>query len=378
MTGPQNGFERGDTAPLSASREAPGSGHGQNSGGAASTPSDPGAQERTRPTFPPPGQGAGAPTSRPPQQGPVPAPGPQGPVHRSQPQNVPPQTTSGQGAPPPPHGAGSQPGTARYPGQSPSAPPNAPASQPPASQPPAGQPPAAQPPAAPTDQGRSEPAASPLAAAAAHLRDHDRDGGSGRITPLGWVWRGLALFAISVVSGLLWLLIDPGGGDKVADDKSSPDQPPQGRYEFITKKWEQGDGNCGDVSTEKIAEFFEQHPCQHLTRALYITTLNNGERVLTSVVTAKMPTAASASQLEKLTTRNGTGNIEDLVSAGRPVPDDYPDLDGDLGYASQQQGRLVVIGESAYFRNPNRDDARLKGVTVDALRLGHAQDQRPR
>ncbi len=343
MTGPHNGGERGDTAPMSAARGPSENGpdRGYRPDAAAPEP-PPGSQDRTRPTFPPPDRratvnaGRGGPPphpSGPPRQAPVP-PAPQAPYR----QNVP--------APP-----GGPPGTARYQAQHPSTPP-------------------------PGRDGGS--ARSPLSAVADHLREvPGRSPGS--ITPLGWAWRGVALLAISVVSGLLWLLVVPDGGDDpVAGGGPDPAQPPGGKYRFRTLTWTQGTGNCGDVSTGRIAEYFEGHPCRHLTRALYTTTLADGARVLTSVVTAKMPTTQSASRLEELTTRSGTGNIEDLVSSGRPVPDGFPDLDGDLGYASQQQGRLVVIGESAYFRSPDRDDTRLQGVTKDALRLGRAQDQRPR
>lgn len=364
VTGPHNGFQRGDTAPISAAGQAPGNGPGQEPG-PTPTPADAAGQERTRPTFPPPNQHPAQPAAPPtPQYGAGPAPG--APVPPRPHPGTPPQSAAAQGPQPPtaapgaqpPAGApGAQPGTARYPGQ-----------------------PAQQNSEAPGGQQRREPTGSPLSAVAAQLRDGDRDASSGRISPLGWAWRGLGLVAISVVSGLLWLLIQPGdGGGQVAEDDTKKQGPPKGRYEFVVRQWEQqAQGNCGEVSTEKIADYFDKHQCQHLTRALYTTRLPDGQRVLTSVVTAKMQTKTSANQLERLTTKSGTGNIEDLVSAGRPVPDDFPDLDHDFGYASEQQGRLVVIGESAYFGDPDRDDSRLKGVTTDALRLAHAQDQRPR
>ncbi|RCW39766.1 hypothetical protein DFQ14_11427 [Halopolyspora algeriensis] len=201
-----------------------------------------------------------------------------------------------------------------------------------------------------------------------------RSGSRGGITPTGWLLRGLGLCAVSVVSGLLWLVIKPDASSNGVSENR--DQASKGVYAFEQYSREEGP-HCQEFSTDEIAEYFSEHPCGHLTRALYTTALPNGERVLTSVVTALMPNEASAAQLEKLTTRNGTGNIEDLVSAGRPMPDDFPELDGDRGYASQQQGRLVVIGESAYFANPDHDDARLKKVTTDALRLGWPQDKAP-
>ncbi|MCI2420319.1 DUF1634 domain-containing protein [Saccharopolyspora sp. K220] len=193
-----------------------------------------------------------------------------------------------------------------------------------------------------------------------------------RITPIGWVLRGLVLFAISVLSGLIWLLLKPGGDDEAAP----PPDPP--RYEFTLIRREEAFQGCQNVSTDKIRNFFQQHECAHLTRALYNTKLPNGTRVLTSVITVLMPDAAGAQQLNDLTTRDGTGNIRDLVDDERDGTKDMPDLDDDA-YASGRQDRLVVIGDSAYFdkSTPKKDPA-LLDVTNEALKLGWPQDQSPR
>ncbi|MBA8823350.1 hypothetical protein FHX42_000679 [Saccharopolyspora lacisalsi] len=181
---------------------------------------------------------------------------------------------------------------------------------------------------------------------------------------------------MSVLSGVLWLTLGPDSPNQ--DQQPNPrTETQQGKYRFELVRREEGSRNCQSISTSKIAEYFAQHSCAHFTRALYTTTLPGGEQVLTSVVTAKMGGSGVAAQLEQLTTRNATGNIQDLVSAGRSVPDDFPGLSHDYGYASQQQGQLVVIGESAYFERPDHEDARLKKVTVDALRLGWPQDKAP-
>lgn len=314
MTGTQGDFERGDTAPLNAVQNS----HGH--GSAPGTSAPPGSQERTRPTFPPPPQvrNTGVPGNGPPE------------AHRrpGNPHSGPPASPAG------PVPVGNP--TSRAPTAAPSGPPRTPAG----------------------------------------ARGDDRSGPRGRITPAGWVVRGLVLFAVSVTSGLLWLAVKPQPSEPQSERTNVAEQP-KGLYRFDPQIREEIQ-SCRNFSTGRIAEYFAQNPCEHLTRALYTTTLDNGERVLTSVVTALMPSKASAAQLEKLTTRSGTGNIEDLVSAGRTVPDDYPELDGDYGYASQQQGALVVIGESSYFTASGRDDARLKKVTADALRLGWPQDKGPR
>lgn len=173
------------------------------------------------------------------------------------------------------------------------------------------------------------------------------------------------------MSGLIWFWLAPEPEPEAQN--STPPVADQGRYTF-DQYLRVETASCGEFSTSRIARYFETHPCEHLTRALYTTMLPNGEKVLTSVVTARMPDAATAAELNALTTRDGTGNIQDLVSSDLDVPDEFPNLNKDLGYHSEQQDRLVVIGESSYFSSPDTEDARLTGVTKDALRLGWPQD----
>lgn len=193
------------------------------------------------------------------------------------------------------------------------------------------------------------------------------------ITPSGWVLRGLVLFGVAVVSGLLWLLIKPSSGDDQAADPPAPVPQTQNRFNLEVR--EEGRQGCANVSTGQIKAFFGEHGCEHLTRALYTTTLPDGQRVLTSVVTVRLADSASAAQLNELVTQDDTGNVMDLVSSGPDLPDDFPGLTSDVGYHSEQQDRLVVVGESGYFGQPdNYEDQRLTDVTKDAVRLGWPQD----
>lgn len=198
-------------------------------------------------------------------------------------------------------------------------------------------------------------------------------GGTATITPYGWALRGLVLFGVAVVSGLLWLLIKPS--DPAEQAGESPVPVPQTQNRFNLELREEGQQGCVNVSTGKIKEFFNENSCEHLTRALYTTTLPDGQRVLTSVVTIRIADPATAAQLNELVTQDGTGNVMDLVSAGRDLPDEFPGLSSDVGYYSEQQDRLVVVGESGYFSQADDyEDQRLTEVTRDALRLGWPQD----
>ncbi|MEV0702340.1 hypothetical protein AB0I53_31100 [Saccharopolyspora sp. NPDC050389] len=224
-------------------------------------------------------------------------------------------------------------------------------------------PPVVQPPQAHQPTSRQAPVAQPQAQPEPPPR---------RVTPTGWLLRGLGLVAISVLSGLIWLTIKPDSEDEAAPPPEVP------RYEFVPIHREEAFQGCQSVSTSKIKNFFQKQECTHLTRALYSTKLPDGTRVLTSLVTVLMPDAGAAQQLNDLTTKDGTGNIRDLVDDGRDGTKGMPALDDDA-YASGRQDRLVVIGDSAYFdkNTPNKDPA-LLDVTKEVLKLGWPQEQTPR
>ncbi|GAA2356395.1 hypothetical protein GCM10009854_38170 [Saccharopolyspora halophila] len=193
--------------------------------------------------------------------------------------------------------------------------------------------------------------------------------GPRRVTPLGWALRGLVLLLVAVVSGALWLAVKP------SDEQAGPPEPPPLRYQFELSHREEAFHGCKQVSRGQIRSFFAEEECEHLTRALYTTELPDGSRVLTSVVTVLMPDPASAQRLNTLTTKDGTGNVRDLVEDERAGTDDMPDLD-DAAYASGRQDRLVVIGDSAYMgKDTPKKDPDLTDVTNEALKLGWPQDQ---
>ncbi|WP_246868797.1 hypothetical protein [Saccharopolyspora sp. ASAGF58] len=194
-----------------------------------------------------------------------------------------------------------------------------------------------------------------------------------RITSASWLLRGLGLLVISVLSGLIWLMLKPDSGEEAA-----PPPPDLPRYQFTPIHREEAFQGCQNVSTAKIKSFFQKQECTHLTRALYSTTLPDGTRVLTSLVTVLMPDAATAQQLNDLTTKDGTGNIRDLVDDGRDGTKGMPALEDDA-YASDRQFRLVVIGDSAYYdKNTPKKDPALLDVTREVLKLGWPQEQTPR
>lgn len=199
--------------------------------------------------------------------------------------------------------------------------------------------------------------------------------------PLQWALRIGGLVAVAVISGLIWYFVtdddkansDPTGygtGDKVVES--------EGVYDFRLHEdlpKPRTDTNCADHAYGQIQEFLRTTRCEKLTRALYVTTVQDGRTVYASVSVVRMADDAAAEQLRKLTDTDDTGNVSDVVRDRVVRVDGLDRLSGGGGYASTQHGRDVVIVEADFDPKGEKgtdekaDEEQLDSVCMDALRL---------
>lgn len=184
-----------------------------------------------------------------------------------------------------------------------------------------------------------------------------------------WLLRGLVLVAVAVVSGLVWWMLQPSGGTPTAQPSSSP---VAGKFAFDAALPEPvKDSDCAPHAYGETKKFLTATPCQQLTRALYSVTLPDGRTVYTSVAVVRMKSAEDAVKLKELTSRDGTGNVNDLL---REKVATVPGLDSlaNGGYASELRDRDVVIVESDSAKKSSdatTHNAEMKQISADALRL---------
>lgn len=190
--------------------------------------------------------------------------------------------------------------------------------------------------------------------------------------------RILGLFAIAVVSGLIWFYISndsssPSSGSGV---ETTPQQP-AGAYEFTaSEKMPKPDrvDNCAEHAYGKqVPAFLANTPCDHLTRQLFVTKVK-GRTIYTSVSVITMKNETEAAALRDLTDKDGTGNISDVVRDKVVSIEGLKGLSSHDGYAATQSVRDVIIVE-ADFAPKDRgekkaDEEILDKVCTDALRLG--------
>jgi hypothetical protein len=191
------------------------------------------------------------------------------------------------------------------------------------------------------------------------------------------------LVAVAVVSGLVWSYI-------IDDDKAAPSNAGQesttqdagGRYTFTPHEempQPEKDDDCAKHAYRDIKAFLQETPCDHLTRQLFVTRLDDGRTVYTSVSLVVMRSEEDAEELRGETDKDGSGNINDVVREGMVKIPGLANLSGGNGYKAKQAGREVTIVESAFApkdkgSDKKADEKELDAVCEDALRLVQKMD----
>ncbi|OKI14747.1 hypothetical protein A6A25_14920 [Saccharothrix sp. CB00851] len=188
----------------------------------------------------------------------------------------------------------------------------------------------------------------------------------------GMVLKGLGLLGVAVVSGLVWLVVMPKNNTPTGTPATT--STPAGEFAFTASPdvpEPLKDSDCASHAYGQTKTFLTNTPCQQLTRGLYTTTTPDGLRVYTSVSIVRMKTAEDAAKLKDLTTRDGTGNVNDLVKDGAVrVPSLTTLANG--GFAARQQDRDVIIIESDSVKHGPDETAHnqlMKRISNDAFRL---------
>jgi hypothetical protein len=181
--------------------------------------------------------------------------------------------------------------------------------------------------------------------------DHPR---GGRVALMALV--GVLVLAVLGVGG--WLLLggrdDDGGGDVAVGapvSETADAGPAVGDVQQVggtdyTVEAVQVDDTCAGHAYGDTAAFFAGADCTGLSRALYSTRID-GEPVVVSVARVQMPDTAAARELQALTDRNGSGNVNDLLREGVRYTGSPAELSG-AEYASAVSGSAVTIVESAW------------------------------
>ncbi|HKN96971.1 MAG TPA: hypothetical protein VJX10_07645 [Pseudonocardiaceae bacterium] len=211
-------------------------------------------------------------------------------------------------------------------------------------------------------------------------RDLGRGGSGGRFRPdrtklVDYTLKGLGLVGVALVSGFLWYLIRNNPAQQPVAH-SSPPSAPAGVYAFQPYSDPSTVTDCAAHATRDVQRYLQGNLCVSLRRSLFTASLADNDKVITSVAVVRMPTAAMASQLRRISDGNATGHVRDLVEDGVVVPGGPTSLQ-DAGYYSTQHGARVVIVMTEFVdadkdsaANLNANDHTLRAVSADAAKQG--------
>ena len=189
---------------------------------------------------------------------------------------------------------------------------------------------------------------------------------------MDYTLKGLGLFGVALVSGILWFLTHNEAPvqtqnprqqtSRPASTPSPPTWPPD-RRRLRHPRHQPG-----------VQAFLQSHQCVSLTRSLWTATLPDGDHVLTSVAVVKMPSAARPPNSTRSSSDSASGHVKDQVEEGYPVPNGPSTLEAG-GYESKVDGSEDVIVVTEFLNGAEDKDLdkqqaakkELYAVSKDAL-----------
>jgi hypothetical protein len=188
--------------------------------------------------------------------------------------------------------------------------------------------------------------------------------------------RTAGLVAVAIVSGLVWFYVTIDTSTPANTGGESTNQQPGGVYQFTPHEdmpHPNKVSNCAAHAYGDIETFLKNTKCDHLARQLFVTKLDDGRTVYTSVSVITMQNEADAAELRDFTDKDGSGNINDVVRDGLVKIEGIGKLSRADGYKSQQSGQDVIIVEADFAPKDQGtkkgDQGVLDDVCDDALRL---------
>lgn len=124
------------------------------------------------------------------------------------------------------------------------------------------------------------------------------------------------------------------------------------------------DDDCAAHSYGRVRDFFGDHPCTALFRALFVVRDRSGNAVLLAVAWVDMPDTGQANRFRRLVDGGGTGNVTELSREGGRFRDVR--FNG-AHYESEQDGETVVNAQAQPVGRSTAADALASTVVRSAL-----------
>lgn len=97
-----------------------------------------------------------------------------------------------------------------------------------------------------------------------------------------------------------------------------------------------------------IVSFLRKHPCSGMTRRIGTTTVG-GKSVGFALSVITIPSSKNAAAFRTLVTKDGTGNIDDLLSQGKRLPSGPKSVPVPDAFSTTGSGTEVIVVDSWYL-----------------------------
>ena len=112
---------------------------------------------------------------------------------------------------------------------------------------------------------------------------------------------------------------------------------------------EETDADChAHAHGSPLVTFLAKHPCTGMTRRLGTTTVD-GKTVGFALTAIRFPSAKTASAFRLLVTKDGTGNLDDLLAEGKRLPAGPRSVPAPDGFSSVSHDGEVVVVDAWYL-----------------------------
>ncbi|ASU79971.1 hypothetical protein CDG81_18795 [Actinopolyspora erythraea] len=152
--------------------------------------------------------------------------------------------------------------------------------------------------------------------------------------------------SVGVLVAVVLSLAALGTGENVlAPGSARQDERPTWRHggSVFTVVDSEESGSCAGRSYGRVVDFFTEHPCRKLRRALLTVPDGSGETMLVAVSRTTMPSTGAAKRLRELLDTPGTGNLAELSRDSPSWPE--AEFTGTY-YASAREGATVTVAEA--------------------------------
>ena len=131
----------------------------------------------------------------------------------------------------------------------------------------------------------------------------------------------------------------PGGGTGT----------PSGATYQVSIWAEETDQDChAHAHGNAVVTFLAKRPCTSMTRRLGTTTVD-GKAVGFALTAIRFPSGKTAGEFRVLVTKDGTGNLDDLLADGKRLPAGPRSLPAPDGFSSLSRGNEALVVDAWYL-----------------------------